>query len=400
MEVEMKKMKYILGFLVLVLVFGSVASAGVHTVRTPLYLKAGWATNAYLKAAAFDTTEIDINSSGQLEMPIGAVDSTDIADGTIGGTDIADSMLTGVDIATKSLGTENLADSLITGAKLGTTEIEWEHFHATEAFSTTFFDMSDATGIKPMGDSWTTTQITDSTIASIDVGTKALATENLADSLIEGLQVGTKVLRAGHAADSCWTGLQIETAAIETEHLAPGIIGGWQLAENGVYANVSSTAQADGANGAAETTYGTNGQSVWHTWEFDTDTADDILFVSWTVPDNYKPGSAALKFKCLHTDADNGNGELIPWEGAVNAVAAGETVDAAGTAFTPDTVTVTATSSGEYYQVEIDIEVEPIAAEDNVIIMIKLDESGCNLDNAEHVHIVLPIEIAYTFKDA
>lgn len=132
--------------------------------------------------------------------------------------------------------------------------------------------------------------------------------------------------------------------------------------------------------------YGTDGQAQVGALSFDADggsTGDDLAFINWVVPDGYIADSARLNVYYTFSTAEDAADEA-QFDFAVNAVAAGEAVDAAGTALA-DQATVIADASadnGKVHVTQYNIEVEDIAVNDLVTILVSVDESASALANS------------------
>jgi hypothetical protein len=132
--------------------------------------------------------------------------------------------------------------------------------------------------------------------------------------------------------------------------------------------------ELDGTNPPALTDYGTDAQCNISVLQFDADggiTGDDICYISWLVPDGYVVDSARLNIGYTFDTAEDGAADEAQFDFAVNAVAAGEALDAAGTDL-----------------------VEDIAVDDLVTIEIAVDESASGIDQATGLD-VLYLEIEW-----
>jgi|TARA_Y100000296_G_scaffold10041_1_gene11532 hypothetical protein len=141
--------------------------------------------------------------------------------------------------------------------------------------------------------------------------------------------------------------------------------------------------ELDGASAPAVAQIGTNGQAVFPALQFDADggaTGDDIAYLHWVVPDGYVVDSARLNVYYSFSDAEDAADEA-QFDFTVNAVAAGEALDAAGTAFADQTTVITdgSTDNGKLHITQYNIEVEEIAVDDLVTIEIAVDESASAL---------------------
>lgn len=139
----------------------------------------------------------------------------------------------------------------------------------------------------------------------------------------------------------------------------------------------------DGTSPAAIAQIGTDGQAVFDVLTFDADggsTGDDIAYYSWVVPPGYVTDSARLNVYYSFSDAEDAADEA-QFDFAVNAVAAGETMDAAGTALADQTTVVSDASAdnGKLHKTQYNIEVEDIVIGDLVTIEIAVDESASAL---------------------
>lgn len=142
--------------------------------------------------------------------------------------------------------------------------------------------------------------------------------------------------------------------------------------------------ELDGTNPPGTTSVGTDGQAVFDALNFDATGADgdDVCFINWVAPDGYKADSASLNVYWSYSDAEDAADD-IEIDGTVNAVAAGEAIDAAGTAMTAVAATMTGnTDNDKLIKTSLDIEVETIAVGDMVCIQFWVDESASELANS------------------
>lgn len=156
--------------------------------------------------------------------------------------------------------------------------------------------------------------------------------------------------------------------------------------------------ELDGTNPPALTDHGTDAQCNISVLAFDADggaTGDDIAYISWKVPDGYVVDSARLIVCYTFSTAEDAADEA-QFDFAVNAVATGETLDAAGTALADQTTVITdaSTDNGKLHITQYNIEVEDIAVDDLVTIEIAVDESASALA-ASGTLDVLYFEIEY-----
>jgi len=143
---------------------------------------------------------------------------------------------------------------------------------------------------------------------------------------------------------------------------------------------------------------GTDGQTQISALKFDADggaTGDDVAYISWKVPDGYVTDSARLNV-CYTFGAAEDAADEAQFDFTVNAVAAGEALDAAGTALADQATVIADASTGEgkLYITQYNIEVETIAVDDLVTIEIAVDESESAL-SASGTLDVLYFEIEY-----
>lgn len=156
--------------------------------------------------------------------------------------------------------------------------------------------------------------------------------------------------------------------------------------------------ELDGTAPAALSDTGTDGQTNISALQFDADggaTGDDFAFISWKVPAGYVTDSARLNVAYTFSTAEDAADEA-QFDFTVNAVAAGEALDAAGTALA-DQATVIADASadnGKLFVTQYNIEVEDIVIGDLVTIQIAVDESASALANSGTLD-VLYFEIQY-----
>jgi len=158
------------------------------------------------------------------------------------------------------------------------------------------------------------------------------------------------------------------------------------------------TVELDGTAPPALADIGTDGQTNISALQFDADggaTGDDIAFISWLVPDGYVVDSARLNVAYTFSTAEDAADEA-QFDFTVNAVAPGEALDAAGTALADQTTVIAdaSTGNGLLYVSQYNIEVEDIAVDDLVTILIAVDESASALANSGTLD-VLYFEIEY-----
>ena len=155
--------------------------------------------------------------------------------------------------------------------------------------------------------------------------------------------------------------------------------------------------ELDGTNPATLTDIGTDGQCNISSLVFDADggvNGDDLCYITWKVPDGYVVDSARLNVAYTFTDALDAADEA-QFDFAVNAVAAGEALDAAGTALADQSTVISDASAdnGKLHVTQYNIEVEDIAVDDLVTIEIAVDESASAVDAG--TFNVLYFEIEY-----
>jgi len=154
----------------------------------------------------------------------------------------------------------------------------------------------------------------------------------------------------------------------------------------------------DGTAGPTAAVIGTSSQSQQDTLQFDADggsTGDDHAFINWHVPDGYVVDSARLNVCYTFSTAEDAADEA-QFDFTVNAVGAGEALDAAGTALADQTTVVSDASAdnGKLHVTQYNIEVEDIAVDDLVVIKVTVDESASALANSGTLD-VLYFEIEY-----
>jgi hypothetical protein len=131
---------------------------------------------------------------------------------------------------------------------------------------------------------------------------------------------------------------------------------------------------------AGTTSIGTSAQAEFDVLGFDANpnaTGDDYCFINWVVPAGYVADSGDLHVYWSHSTAEDAADE-ITIDGTVNAVAAGEALDAAGTgmAAVASVIADASASAGTLIKTSLDIEVEDIAVGDLVTIAFFVDESA------------------------
>lgn len=124
---------------------------------------------------------------------------------------------------------------------------------------------------------------------------------------------------------------------------------------------------------------------------FDADggsTGDDTVHISWIVPTGYVADTAVLEVYWVDPGAQAEDaGDDVVFIGTTQAVAAGEVMGAAGTAWTPVTDEVIDTAD-VLNIASIDIEVEDIAVGDHVTLVFEVDESASQLNVAGTASII------------
>lgn len=156
--------------------------------------------------------------------------------------------------------------------------------------------------------------------------------------------------------------------------------------------------ELDGTSPAGLADIGTDGQTNISVLTFDADggaTGDDIAYISWVVPDGYVVDSARLNVCYTFSTAEDAADEA-QFDFTVNAVAAGEALDAAGTALADQTTVIAnaAADNGKLHITQYNIEVEDIVVDDMVTIQIAVDESASALSASGTLN-VLYFEIEY-----
>jgi hypothetical protein len=196
--------------------------------------------------------------------------------------------------------------------------------------------------------------------------------------------------------------------SIDDEHIsATGVDGGNMLeATRWMWFGVpgdDSTGGAwalDGTNPPTVELFGTDGSCVMWTLGFDADggsSGDDVAYLTFPCPDDYETDSMELYFYWLHLDDNGATTDSVEWVGAVNAVADGEDIMAAGTAMTAVYDMASAADSALYI-VNLDPEVEAIVAGDLITIEISVDESDSQLDSGELAHLI-GVKVTWEAKD-
>ena len=158
--------------------------------------------------------------------------------------------------------------------------------------------------------------------------------------------------------------------------------------------------ELDGSNPATLADFGTDGQCNISALTFDADggvNGDDVCYITWHVPDGYVVDSARLNVAYAISNALDAADEA-QFDFAVNAVAAGEALDAAGTALADQTTVITDASAdnGKLFVTQYNIEVEDIAVDDLVTIEIAVDESESDVDAGTFNVLYLEIEYEST----
>jgi len=161
---------------------------------------------------------------------------------------------------------------------------------------------------------------------------------------------------------------------------------------------VPKDVELDGTEAPALTDIGTDGQCNVSALAFDADGggSDDSVYISWQVPDGYIDDSATLLIAYTFSTAEDAADEA-QFDFTVDAVAAGETIDAAGTATADQTTVISDASAdnGKLHITEYDcIEKEEIDVDDFVTIKITVDVSASALA-ASGTLDVLYFEIEY-----
>jgi hypothetical protein len=156
--------------------------------------------------------------------------------------------------------------------------------------------------------------------------------------------------------------------------------------------------ELDGTNPPDLEDYGSDGQTNISALEFLADGGvgtDEIAYISWLVPDGYVADSATLKLAYTIDTAEDGAGDEAQFDFAINAVAAGEALDAAGTALNDQTTVISdaTADNGKLHVTEYNIEQEDIAVDDMVTIKIAVDVSASAIDQG--LFLVLYADIEY-----
>lgn len=155
--------------------------------------------------------------------------------------------------------------------------------------------------------------------------------------------------------------------------------------------------ELDGTNPPTLSDHGTDAQCNISALQFAATGAadDDICYISWLVPDGYVTDSARLNVCYTFSDAED-EADEAQFDFAVNAVAAGETLDAAGTALADQTTVITdgTADNGKLHTTQYNIEVEDIAVDDLVTVEVAVDNSASALANSGTLD-VLYLEIEY-----
>lgn len=138
--------------------------------------------------------------------------------------------------------------------------------------------------------------------------------------------------------------------------------------------------ELDGTVSPGVTSIGTTAQARFDTLGFDSDTGvtgDNWVFINWIVPAGYITDSADLHVYWTHSNAEDAADE-ITIDGTVNAIAAGEAIDAVGTgmAAVASVIADASASAGKMVKTSLDIEVEEIVIGDLVCIGFFVDESA------------------------
>lgn len=156
--------------------------------------------------------------------------------------------------------------------------------------------------------------------------------------------------------------------------------------------------ELDGTNPPTLTDHGTDGTCNISVLAFDADggaTGDDIAYVSWLVPDGYVVDSARLNVGYTFSTAEDAADEA-QFDFAVNACAAGESLNTAGSPLADQTTVISDASAdnGKLHITQYNIETEDIAVDDLVTIEIAVDESASALAASSTLD-VLYVEIEY-----
>jgi hypothetical protein len=124
---------------------------------------------------------------------------------------------------------------------------------------------------------------------------------------------------------------------------------------------------------------------------------DQYAYLTFTIPSNYDVDSMEFYLYWYHLDDNGGETDTVKWQGAVQAVGAGEDLYAAGTAITAVYVTCTLVDSA-LYVTTINPEVEAIASGDLVTFKIGTDISACQLDSSENAYLI-GVRVVFQMKD-
>ncbi len=135
---------------------------------------------------------------------------------------------------------------------------------------------------------------------------------------------------------------------------------------------------------------GSAGTGQIQAFGFDADggsTGDDIAYLTFVCPEDYKTDSMELYLYWYHLDNDGAATDSVAWDGTVQAVGSGEDLFAAGTGMTV-VYTICSQSDSALYITNLDPEVETIAAGDLITIKLFCDESTSQLDSGERAYLI------------
>jgi len=137
--------------------------------------------------------------------------------------------------------------------------------------------------------------------------------------------------------------------------------------------------EVDGTNPPATTSVGTAGQATFDALNFD-DTTTDVAFTSFAVPRDYYNG---LKMRIHWNVNSTSTTTRVVWDAAINCVAVGAAIDAAGTAVTAVGTVGDATAYDlRVTELNLDVSGEVFSAGKLITIMLSRDHDHTAGDEA------------------
>jgi hypothetical protein len=373
---------------------GSIAISATENIQNGVHIEANGGTsesiNLYANQGTGSSATTEHDASIQLQSDdggIGIYTTGDVADAfrleTNGGTSetIVINNLQGTGAGAITIAANAAGGDLNLDSVLGRIEIEAEENVANALYL--IADGGTATTLEIFND--TGTSVTEDAAAIqllADAGGICIQSDaDLDDALVLRVDGGTTSEMTlhndqGNTADSIEL---LSDAGGITLNASSGVVFTQGQTRSVIF--MPTDVELDSAKPPGTTSIGTSEQAEFDTLGFDSNpnaTGDDSVFINWVVPAGYIADSADLHVYWSHSTAEDAADECVI-DGTVNAVAAGEALDAAGTGMTAVTSVIAdaSASAGTLIKTSLDIEVEDIAVADLVCIWFWFDESAC-----------------------